>query len=276
MNNWDHRRFMTSKFLVSIILFFVIMLAIPMLAKANEVMTDRCSGDVSFPPAYDYAPTVPGAFILTRQQANSTNWSLPFSVRTDADGRIRWWCHSTTGNWLDPGTWRIDSASIGSKCNDSGCEPTADFSVTPVDTGGWTAERSRCDNRSSVIRARLGSNRLLQIECLGSGTGTTSSRLTVKNCTYGPDTCIRGFVWREANPIDRVCVLPAVRDRTKADNNLAASRRNPGGGAYGPDTCRQGYVWREAFPNDHVCVEPSIRSQAAFDNSRRSARVACK
>ena len=47
---------------------------------------------------------------------------------------------------------RIDSISI--KLTDSSWE-------------GWTPERSRCDNRSTKIRARLGKGRLLQIECLG-------------------------------------------------------------------------------------------------------------
>jgi hypothetical protein len=41
---------------------------------------------------------------------------------------------------------------------------------------------------------------------------------------YGPDTCISGFVWREAAPGDNVCVT-AVRDATKADNAQAASRK---------------------------------------------------
>ncbi len=31
---------------------------------------------------------------------------------------------------------------------------------------GWTAERSRCDNRSRKMRARLGPDRKLETECL--------------------------------------------------------------------------------------------------------------
>lgn len=87
-----------------------------------------------------------------------------------------------------------------------------------------------------------------------------------------PNTCLQGYVWREAYPGDVVCVTPAVREATRNDNRLAASRVEPGGGAYGPNTCRQGYVWREARPNDVVCVTPQTREQAARDNKLAASR----
>jgi len=90
----------------------------------------------------------------------------------------------------------------------------------------------------------------------------------------GPDTCLWGFVWREANVSDHVCVPPATRSQTWTDNSLAASRRSPNGGPYGPDTCKQGFVWREAFAGDHVCVTPATRSQAAADNAAGPSRRA--
>lgn len=36
---------------------------------------------------------------------------------------------------------------------------------------------------------------------------------------YGPDTCISGYVWREAVANDRVCVTPAVREQAARDNS---------------------------------------------------------
>lgn len=97
---------------------------------------------------------------------------------------------------------------------------------------------------------------------------------------YGPDTCLAGYVWREAFPADHVCVLPETRTQAARDNASAAQRREPAGGAYGPDTCRSGFVWRDARPGDHVCVTPDVRSQAASDNqlatSRRVASAAPK
>lgn len=87
-----------------------------------------------------------------------------------------------------------------------------------------------------------------------------------------PDTCVSGFVWREAFPGDHVCVTPEVRAQTAEDNRVAPQRRAPGGGPYGPDTCRPGFVWREARPEDHVCVTPETRSQAAADNQSAPGR----
>lgn len=89
---------------------------------------------------------------------------------------------------------------------------------------------------------------------------------------YGPDTCIQGFVWREARSGDTVCVTPATRDTTAAQNAAAAQNREPNGGAYGPNTCKQGFVWREAFGGDVVCVTPDVRTQAANDNAAAASR----
>jgi hypothetical protein len=89
---------------------------------------------------------------------------------------------------------------------------------------------------------------------------------------YGPDTCKKGFVWREARPEDLVCVTPDVRAQTLKDNRQADARRDPAGGPYGPATCLPGYVWREAFDGDVVCVTPATRDQARLDNSKANER----
>ena len=88
----------------------------------------------------------------------------------------------------------------------------------------------------------------------------------------GNDTCVSGYVWRDAYDGDHVCVTPDTRTQARADNAAAASRREPNGGAYGPDTCRQGFVWRVARPEDLVCVTPERRDQTANDNSQASQR----
>jgi hypothetical protein len=46
---------------------------------------------------------------------------------------------------------------------------------------------------------------------------------------YGPDTCLNGFVWREAYPGDHVCVTPATRSQAAANNAQAAAHRNAPG-----------------------------------------------
>lgn len=53
------------------------------------------------------------------------------------------------------------------------------------------------------------------------GSGNSNSKVGA----YGPDTCVQGYVWREAVPDDHVCVTPETRDRTRADNAAASSRR---------------------------------------------------
>ncbi|KUL28473.1 hypothetical protein [Actinoplanes awajinensis] len=86
------------------------------------------------------------------------------------------------------------------------------------------------------------------------------------------DTCLTGYVWREAVPGDQVCVTPETRDQAAVDNAAAGDRRDPAGGAYGPDTCLTGFVWREAVADDHVCVLPETREQARADNDAAAER----
>jgi hypothetical protein len=91
---------------------------------------------------------------------------------------------------------------------------------------------------------------------------------------FGEDTCLYGYVWREAGPDDRVCVTGDGRAQTQADNEVHASRVVPGGGPYGANTCQPGYVWREAFGFDQVCVTPENRDRAATQNRLHSSRRA--
>jgi hypothetical protein len=93
-----------------------------------------------------------------------------------------------------------------------------------------------------------------------------ASTVFADDFAYGPDTCRTGYVWREAQPFDHVCVLPASRARAAQENRMALSRIDPAG-AYGPFSCIAGYVWREAFPGDAVCVTPSRRTAVARENA---------
>src|SRR5262249_37018494 len=87
-----------------------------------------------------------------------------------------------------------------------------------------------------------------------------------------PDTCIQGYVWREARPSDHVCVTPAVRAQTARENRIKAARwRKDGRGLL---ACQPGYVWRQAFPGDDVCVTPASRQQVRADNAAAASRRA--
>lgn len=87
---------------------------------------------------------------------------------------------------------------------------------------------------------------------------------------FGPDTCLEGYVWREARTSDHVCVTLLTRKQTAADNAVKASRWTSG--QFGPHTCTTGYVWREAFAGDDVCVTPTVRAQAKSDNGKAADR----
>lgn len=145
-------------------------------------MTDRCSAEVSFPPDYNGSPFEKGAVILRRIDTGYSYKSRPFTVRTlGDDGHVRWWCHSTTGDWADPGTWRVKvkpgglvaciSSVAGTIVSDgvvtaslATCEKALVLGSSEVD--GWTPERSRCDSHAATFQAQLGPDRLLQTWCL--------------------------------------------------------------------------------------------------------------
>jgi Ricin-type beta-trefoil lectin domain len=147
--------------------------------NVSETMTDRCSGDVVLSRVYSeqdevspFNPRGTDGIFLTRAGAGFTGWSGPMPV--DGHTWIRWWCHSTTGNWADPGTWRLRGGEIGIGCTGDwefgeveSCHPTGSIDLAPSDPQGWTPERSRCESqRTRAVSARLGPNRLLEIRCL--------------------------------------------------------------------------------------------------------------
>jgi hypothetical protein len=149
-------------------------------ADSHEMMTDRCSAEVAFPPTYDGKPTEANTVVLKRDQNGYSPWTT-FSRGTGDDGHVRWWCHSTTGNVFDPGTWRVSVnpsgavaclVSIGTAVvTDGAGAPAVATCLKTINIGssafdGWTAERSRCNDHSTRFRARLGPDRLLQTECL--------------------------------------------------------------------------------------------------------------
>lgn len=165
------------------------------------------------------------------------------------------------------GTKALCCSTPGRTCRWDGTAPFCDGECRPGETQVQPPPGS-----SSGSACLTGS----KVYCCSSSIGRTRQPLTgARDCSYGPDTCIQGFVWREAIPNDRVCVTPQVRQQTQSDNTQAAARRSPTGGSFGPDTCRSGFVWREAFSGDRVCVAPQTRAQAAQDNNWLRVRDAC-
>lgn len=108
---------------------------------------------------------------------------------------------------------------------------------------------------------------------LGIVAGAFPSSAVADPLPYGPDTCVSGYVWREARVGDTVCVTPATRDQVAQQNANAGANKDPSQ-ASGPESCSQGYVWREAFDGDTVCVTPAVRSATLADNAAAGSRKA--
>jgi hypothetical protein len=83
------------------------------------------------------------------------------------------------------------------------------------------------------------------------------------------DVCQKGFVWREANLNDHVCVSPQTRAQTITDTKLQSDRIVPGSS----ETCKKGFVWREADATDHICVTLKTRDQVVSDNAAGPSRI---
>jgi hypothetical protein len=82
------------------------------------------------------------------------------------------------------------------------------------------------------------------------------------------DTCIQGFLWREANPTDHVCVQGGMAHEVHVQNLHPTDNQVPGS-----NTCVSGFVWREAFDGDTVCVSPDFRANVRADNAAAASRV---
>jgi len=79
--------------------------------------------------------------------------------------------------------------------------------------------------------------------------------------------CKPGFVWRQANAQDHVCVTPQMRTQIMADNKMSPLHTAANG------MCVRGYVWRQANAQDHVCVVPQTHTATAADNAASPSRT---
>jgi hypothetical protein len=141
-----------------------------------ETLTDRCSGDVIIASRYsdDFGDALLSGVLLKRGGSGPQTAS---ALKISGHTWIRWWCHSTIGNWADPGTWRISDLYLSGGCSFDETSGTVSdcqrkdtkISMTSSDRQGWTAERSRCESDGTkYIDASVGTNRLLQIRCWGN------------------------------------------------------------------------------------------------------------
>jgi hypothetical protein len=99
------------------------------------------------------------------------------------------------------------------------------------------------------------------------------SKKELQRAAHVRGACVKPFIWRQAEPGDKVCVTKETQMRILAENRAATDNRSPTGGAYGPDTCKVGFVWRNAFDGDVVCVTPESREMTASDNLHGASHI---
>ena len=86
---------------------------------------------------------------------------------------------------------------------------------------------------------------------------------------YGPNTCKTGYVWREGDAKDLVCVTPTRRTQVANENAASASHK----AANGYD-CLPNYVFRGAWPNDQACVTVAQKVQGQSESKQAYSYVA--
>ena len=85
---------------------------------------------------------------------------------------------------------------------------------------------------------------------------------------YGPNACKAGYVWREGDAKDLVCVTSARRTQVATENANSASHK----AANGYD-CLPNYMWRGAWPNDQACVTSAQKLQGQQESRQAYSNV---
>ncbi len=104
---------------------------------------------------------------------------------------------------------------------------------------------------SSRSRRLLSAGLVLGGVILLTAAGANTSYAAQERVAQCP--CASGYVWREADSNDFVCVTPDSRSLVGTQNQQSIVYKT---GPNNSDTCVPGYVWRDAFDGDGVCVTP--------------------
>ena len=94
----------------------------------------------------------------------------------------------------------------------------------------------------------------------------------LKRRAPGWDNCRQGYVWRQSDPSDHVCVTPETRTQTQSDTAESYDYVDQNVVTYGPNTCKIGYVWRSIDDKDYVCVSYASSAQAQADDAAAGSR----
>jgi hypothetical protein len=86
-------------------------------------------------------------------------------------------------------------------------------------------------------------------------------------------TCVEGFVWRQADANDHLCVSTERRAQVASDNAAGPSHIAPALPSRPAGTCDHGLVWREIDATDHVCVSPEAKGLALKEKAFEPYRL---
>ncbi len=92
---------------------------------------------------------------------------------------------------------------------------------------------------------------------------------------YGCQECQNGFVWRDIQGNDQVCVTGDEFNtaRRQEREHPMFIEPDPALRFFGPNTCIQGWVWRDGITNDQICVTGPERDEAARQKQRHRDRT---
>jgi len=128
--------------------------------------------------------------------------------------------------------------------------PVTTVNGVPTDTGRAPLSSLRF-NGVTITSLGLAGNQML-VDVVTPVTGLTAN----------PNTCAAGYVWREIDHYDHVCVTPARKAAVDSETLWGF-------------LCIPGItVAREAFPTDTACVSTTSRAQAAADNVAAASHIA--
>lgn len=150
------------------------------------------------------------------------------------------------------------SGGLGRECVVEWVGPSpTDFVCTARGVDWWDQSKERGCEAGRVWDESAGA-------CVAIATVTPTD-------VVGPNACKGGYVWRQIDAFDFVCVTPQRKASVDWETaNAPLSMPNK----YLFVTCPSGYVERRAFPTDFACVPPQSRADAEADNLAAWSRLA--
>jgi hypothetical protein len=243
--------------------------------------------------AYDAATQILSAYCAWQPNdlldgTNSSLWVPGCEAGTDIENNRGWLqCKARTGSWGYAGAvpdgsyqkscwdWYVTSGpTLTARCHSfNGKSTDIGSGISDDDVNAQLPNLAQCNMHGDIQNIRG------QLVCAPAGANSGPPAPAAPLATLGlglqaPGGCKPGYVWRQADARDHVCVTTQTRQQVSDDDAAARQHGNlPNLITHKPGVCLQGYVWRDAYATDYVCVIPNTRDQAARDNAAAASRT---